>query len=84
MNKTELIATIANSADLSKKDAEKAVAARQQITIPTRQKDFSEDSDVNDMFNFTNLAMDLQLDEQLNAEELKEFLADSFKILETL
>ena len=53
-------------------DAEKAVAARQQITIPTRQKDFSEDSDVNDMFNFTNLAMDLQLDEQLNAEELKE------------
>ena len=32
----------------------------------------SEDSDVNDMFNFTNLAMDLQLDEQLNAEELKE------------
>ncbi|MDD4688403.1 MAG: HU family DNA-binding protein [Eubacteriales bacterium] len=27
MNKTELIATIANSADITKKDAEKAVAA---------------------------------------------------------
>ncbi|ELP93551.1 cohesin subunit rad21, putative [Entamoeba invadens IP1] len=50
-------------------DAEKAVAPRNAITIPTRQRDFSEESTA-DVMNFANLALDLQLDEQLNAADV--------------
>ncbi|EDR21624.1 cohesin subunit rad21, putative [Entamoeba dispar SAW760] len=53
-------------------DAEKAVAPHGAITIPTRQRDFSEDSSINEGINFANLALDLQLDEQLNADDLRD------------